>query len=391
MSRCILKKRITILISILMTMIFLVIPQRTAQASADDPAGQELEALCLPGMQPGQQVGCYLAGPSLILDDLAQIGITFPPTPIPVKTIPASLGDVPYRYAKLTSNSVPSYRQVPSIPGEAPTRYVNGHIMYISYQGTKESEAGLFFLSESGYWFDGGNIARATPPVFQGVEVTFEPRFGFGWILGDATAQTEPGHGIPVVGKTYHRFDFVPVYETRDVDQADWTRIGPNEWIEKRLIARVLPNPTPPEGVENGRWIEINLYDQTVSVYDDSRLVFATLTSTGSYPYFTQPGVFQIYQIDEHTNMSGSFTADRSDYYYFEDVPWTLYYDKARAIHGAYWQSYLGYKTTHGCVNLSLADAHWVYDWVTMGDWVYIWDESGKTPTDPAYYTQGGA
>ena len=120
-------------------------------------------------------------------------------------------------------------------------------------------------------------------------------------------------------------------------------------------------------------------------------MIFATLISTGIDPYFTQPGVFQIYDMKEKDTMSGAFAADRSDYYYLEDVPYTMYYDQARAIHGAYWHSIFGYERSHGCVNLSVADAHWVYNWAQVGDWVYVWDSSGRTPTDPAYYTQGGA
>ena len=37
--------------------------------------------------------------------------------------------------------------------------------------------------------------------------------------------------------------------------------------------------------------------------------------------------------------MRGSFEADHSDAYYLEDVPWTMYYDKERALHGAYWHN----------------------------------------------------
>jgi hypothetical protein len=386
-----LKQRISILISFIAVLIILAIQPIHVYGSTDSQPESAMDALCLPGMQVGQQVGCLMAGPTQVLDDLAQIGITFPPTPLPVQTISAALGDVPYHYAKLTTSPVPVYSQVPSSTSDAPSRNTVGALMYISYQGTSESPAGLFFLSRNGDWYDGNNIARATPPSFEGVEVTSYPGSGFGWILDSVRSQPEPGYGIPATGNNYHRFNFVPVYETREVDHVNWTQIGPDEWVEKRFVARVIPNTTPPKGVENGRWIEINLYDQTIAVYDNSRLVFATLVSTGLDPFFTQPGLFQIYEKDDRTTMSGSFTADHSDYYYLEDVPWTMYYDQARALHGAYWHSVFGYQRSHGCVNMSLADSHWLYDWALVGDWVYVWDPSRKTPTDPAYYTKGGA
>ncbi|WP_298005425.1 L,D-transpeptidase, partial [Anaerolinea sp.] len=85
------------------------------------------------------------------------------------------------------------------------------------------------------------------------------------------------------------------------------------------------------------------------------------------------------------------FEADRSDFYYLEDVPWTMYFDQARALHGAYWRAWYGFPGTHGCVNLSIGDSAWLFQWAKEGDWVYVWDPSGQTPTDPSLYTQGGA
>ena len=116
-----------------------------------------------------------------------------------------------------------------------------------------------------------------------------------------------------------------------------------------------------------------------------------TLIASGLEPFWTRPGLFQIYEKHETTPMRGSFEADRSDAYYLEDVPWTMYFDNARAIHGAYWHNKFGAVLSHGCVNLSVGDSHWVFDWAEAGDWVYVWDPSGKTPTDPAAYGDGGA
>jgi lipoprotein-anchoring transpeptidase ErfK/SrfK len=148
----------------------------------------------------------------------------------------------------------------------------------------------------------------------------------------------------------------------------------------------VDPRASPPEGVTGSRWIEINLAEQTLAVYQDNHLVFATLVSSGVDAYWTRPGVFHIYEKKDTETMSGSTEANRSDYYYLEDVPWTMYFDDKRALHGEYWHTRLGYQHSHGCVNLSVGDAHWLYDWAGIGDTVYVYDPSGKTPTDPSSY-----
>jgi lipoprotein-anchoring transpeptidase ErfK/SrfK len=200
-----------------------------------------------------------------------------------------------------------------------------------------------------------------------------------------------PGAGSDLTGKKLYREDVVQIYDTVTVGAADWYMIGVDEWVERRKVRQFHVNTTPPEGVDNNRWIELNLQEQTLGVYENGKLVFAALVSTGIDPFFTKPGLFQIYEKLDKTNMSGSFESDRSDYYYLEDVPWTLYYDEARAIHGAYWHTYFGYPQSHGCVNLSLGDARVVFDWANVGDWVYVWDPSGETPEDPSLYSAGGA
>jgi hypothetical protein len=80
----------------------------------------------------------------------------------------------------------------------------------------------------------------------------------------------------------------------------------------------------PPDGVTNNRWIEVNLAEQTLLVYDQGQLTFATLIATGARPYYTRPGLFQIYKKQGLETMTGAFAPDKSDYYYLEDVPWTM-------------------------------------------------------------------
>ena len=70
--------------------------------------------------------------------------------------------------------------------------------------------------------------------------------------------------------------------------------------------------------------------------------------------------------------MSGAYRPDRSDYYYLEDVPWILYYDGARALHGAYWHDHFGLRSSHGCVNLSPRDARWLYSYAGVGSTVVV-------------------
>ncbi|HKZ68605.1 MAG TPA: L,D-transpeptidase, partial [Anaerolineales bacterium] len=118
------------------------------------------------------------------------------------------------------------------------------------------------------------------------------------------------------------------------------------------------------------------------------RLVYASLVSSGLGAWPTRPGLHTIYKKLDLTDMTGAFAADKSDYYYIEDVPWVLYFDQSISFHGTYWHDKYGFQQSHGCVNLSPKDARWLYDWAEIGTAVYVFDPSGRTPTTP--WTGGG-
>ena len=49
-------------------------------------------------------------------------------------------------------------------------------------------------------------------------------------------------------------------------------------------------------------------------------------------------------------------------YYSVEDVPYVQFFSKGVALHGAYWHDLFGQRHSHGCVNLSVPDAKFLFD-----------------------------
>jgi hypothetical protein len=353
------------------------------------------KGLCIPGESDlFSTQDCQMAGPAKTLDELQQQGITFPAAPLYVANPPASLGDVAFAYAKVVvEEEIPLYDSPEDvIAGKfSKSKLHFGRTKYVSLYDKAETEMGLYYKIANGKWISREYISKVGVQFFQGYEFKENPTVSFGWILAVTKSRSGPFSNAPETGKEYFRYNVVNVYDSEMEGELEWLMIGPNEWINHQFISRVIPNTEKPAGVETNRWIEINLYEQVMLVHEGDRIVYATLVTTGSEPFFTQPGVFKIYEKIDHEYMQGSFEADRKDYYYLEDVPYIMYYDQARALHGAYWHTNFGYKSSHGCVNLSIADAHWLFDWANMDETVYVWDPSGKTPTDPEYYGAGGA
>jgi L,D-transpeptidase catalytic domain len=374
---------------------FLALPGNKPAQVIPPPASNI--SLCMPAVYLIDPLDCLPLGPSTYITELATQGIRLPLISLPSHPINPSLGSLPYNYALLGEGQTKVYASLEDAMAEKnEVRVIEaGRLRYVSYVSYQETSAGRFFNLPDGTWLTVSSRVSIPHNFPGGIELSRTPANAFGWILPfDASVETKrtPGYGIQdYTGHSIRQYEIVQIYSTKIVNDEDWDLIAPDEWLNGRYVGKVTPDITPPQGVENGRWIEVNLYEQTMAVYDHSQMIFATLIATGIDPFFTKPGLFQIQRKLLTTTMSGSFAADRSDFYYLEDVPWTMYYDHARALHGAYWRTAFGYPQSHGCVNLSPADSHWLYNWANVGDWVYVWDPSGKTPTDPSYYGEGGA
>ena len=259
---------------------------------------------------------------------------------------------------------------------------------FASYTSMVELDGKKYFELGDGNWMRGSAVNYyAAPNQFLGVLPDETPTRKFGWLLKETPTLTEAGYYGPRSGNYIPRYTLVEVFDHERIGLSDWYMIAPDEWIHMTQVALVYPAEQPPTGVENGRWVEINIFEQTLSVYENDMLVFATLVTSGSSRNFTRPGLFKIYEMLESTTMAGDL-GDEDAAYFLMDVPWTMYFDDRRALHAEYWHDHLGYKSSHGCVNMSFPDSDWLYNWVEYGDWVYAWDPSGQTPIDPKLFTQ---
>ncbi len=384
--------------------LFTCLLDRTAQpveAAAPASPPQSGTVLCLPGIYTVDPQDCLPAGPSEVRTRYAQQGVFLPLPPLPAVKPDPDLVYVPFHYAMLKENeATPIYGSLEDAQANAsPVNTIApGRLRFIAYDDSVDTDnngkPNYFHLSSDG-WVSVDSVATriSAMPRFQGLAFQHAPLNSFGWIIPlNPTAQTKrtPGSGNEdYTGHVLSEYDLVQVYATQMVGKDEWLLVGPDEWLDGRLVGRVVPDTAPPEGVTDDRWIEVNLFEQTLAVYDHRQLVYATLIATGMDPFWTRPGLFQIYKRLDSTLMNGAFEADRSDFYYLQDVPWTMYYDESRALHGAYWRTRFGFPQSHGCVNLAPGDAHWLFNWAHEGDWVYVWDPSGKTPTDPSFYSSG--
>jgi lipoprotein-anchoring transpeptidase ErfK/SrfK len=59
--------------------------------------------------------------------------------------------------------------------------------------------------------------------------------------------------------------------------------------------------------------------------------------------------------------------------YDLPNVPWVMFFtSRGHAIHGAYWHNNFGNPMSHGCVNLPVSNAQWLYNFASVGTPVVV-------------------
>lgn len=130
-----------------------------------------------------------------------------------------------------------------------------------------------------------------------------------------------------------------------------------------------VTTPTGPGPIQGGyKEIVVSISQQYMWAYEDGLTVIETYVSTGTAETIevtTPIGYWSILSKYDVQSMEGTIS---NEYYYVPDVPWVMYFDNlGNALHGAYWHNNFGTPMSHGCVNLPLYVAEFLYGWAPVG------------------------
>jgi hypothetical protein len=153
-----------------------------------------------------------------------------------------------------------------------------------------------------------------------------------------------------------HRYDRVAV---RKIDSR---RIVTDSGFLPKSAVRIVTRRSPPSSIPTGaKWVIVDLAQQTLTAYEGETAVYATLISSGKdyKESETHVGLYRVEHKMSYSDMHG----ESDEPYDVDRVPYALYFHKNEALHGTYWHDRFGVPASHGCVNLSLADARWLFTW----------------------------
>lgn len=239
------------------------------------------------------------------------------------------------------------------------------------YEATKHNLCSGF----RDYWENNGGLEIFGYPISEefsedGKVVQYFQRVKFEWHPDESESYSGVllGH-LGVQAAEEAGVDRSPIPKNPDVPGYD-----PALWSAPEPVVQG-PGIATPAGAPTGqaRWIEVDLSAQYFQAWEYDQVVYGGWVSTGKPGYRTPTGYFSIFYKLRYDDMTNGRAAPPSEYYYTEDVPWTMYFlEGGYALHGAYWHNDFGIARSHGCVNLTVPAAKWVYQWAPYGTTVWV-------------------
>ncbi len=222
---------------------------------------------------------------------------------------------------------------------------------------------------------------KAPPPLPTIDPKDWNPKVWQGATLGDSNVRAEPSTQSDAIELKPDRSSIVVVDWVKGEElfpgADEWAKLEGQGYIYARNVGRnapVLPTPLPKNAPKTGRWIDVHLTQQLITLYEDRDPVRVVVTTTGMPGWETPPGEYTIlWRVPNETMSSGAIGAEH--FFKLEDVLYTQYFtDEGHAIHYAWWRTpeTIGRPGSHGCLNVLLDDSEFMWNWASVGTPVIV-------------------
>lgn len=214
---------------------------------------------------------------------------------------------------------------------------------------------------------------------FQGVELADGVTLPYAWTLSSRDAyytRADNGRFRRARAADYHHgFSVREEVEDgrytylRETIEGEEGEEPTHHWFRARDVRVARPAEPPSDIGPEDKWIDVNLAEQTLVLYDGRTPVYTTLISSGlpnrrnlpDRDFETLAGLFRVKSKHLTDTMDGDTAVDGP--YSVDDVPYVMYFELAYALHSAFWHNRFGRPKSHGCVNLAPLDARHVFNW----------------------------
>ncbi|MGE0784532.1 MAG: L,D-transpeptidase [Sandaracinaceae bacterium] len=244
---------------------------------------------------------------------------------------------------------------------------------YVASNGTEERSQRRFVRTVRGSYIKEAQLQEVDGSEFAGIELGDGVELPLAWasrtavplmriVRSDGTDRFYPDPDAP----TYERHTVVP-----------WTRRarfgtrayhvltlenGEERYLRDWFVSVAEPVERPRSVRGEATWVHVDVSEQTAVLYRGDRPIYATLISSGLEGHDTPRGEFRIRRKFVSDTMANLGPDAGDDSYRIDDVPFTQYFSRSIALHGAFWHNQFGLRRSHGCVNLAPRDARYLFE-----------------------------
>jgi hypothetical protein len=317
------------------------------------------------GSGPGCGSGWFEVGPlAWVCADGAS------PSPLPPSggNEPATDG-LPFAYHFVGRDGSFGYRVLETAEEGVPdSQLLPGFGLAIMRVAVKPGASDAFGLTTHRVWVPLRDLgARVVPPAPLAAELA--GGVSVAWVNVPRAALYERPAGPRKPGAFLEALARVDVLERVERGREAWLRVGDATWLRERDTTSPVVKAPPDEAAPDERWLDVDLARQMLVAYRGERPLFALPVSTGRGPAGTElatpPGVHRIWVKLRTSDMDNLEDPQASRIYAIQAVPWVMYFDRGYGLHGAFWHRAFGHVMSHGCVNVTPADAERLFAWTS--------------------------
>lgn len=329
------------------------------------------------------------------LDEGATINLDHP-TLATMAIAPDLNAALPYTYARTTRDTLlwaPKSAQERTISSDRTITSRSGAAIVGSWEATDpEGHARRLAMLTNGRFVDVSDVEEATASDFAGLPLGEAEKLPVGFIVKRGIAAWD------VSGPTFERKRELQYHEllrltgrTKDVKEAKYWETSDGLWVRHQDMTTIAERPEKPGFVKAGqRWIDVSVIAGTLVAYEGNQPVYATLVSVGRDRASDELPDAKLTKRGEFAVTAKYVTGIASDVSSFanrveiHDAPWIIELASGQAIHGAFWHNRFGIEHGDGNIQLSPADARWLFQWVTPevpSNWHGVIVQAGDTAT----------
>jgi hypothetical protein len=290
--------------------------------------------------------------------------------------LPPKLDDtLPFAYARVTRQT-PRLARTPGATAVHETEQMprNSAFAVVGSWNVPDAQgAGLRLgMLTNGEFVRAEDLEAVRPSEFKGVELGDDAKLPLSFVVRRGVNVWKLDGEKSEKSKELHYHDILPLTgRFREIGGVKFWALDDNRYVRHADVTVIQPRHVFPDLAADGqKWIDVSIVTGTLVAYEGKSAKFATLVSVGrdrlgdpATTASTARGTFNV--VGKHVTAVGFDPKRMDDHFFVYDLPYAVELSSGQMLVGACWHDRFGIEHGPGAIELSPADAHRIWQWVS--------------------------